>query len=141
MYAVIFKSISEKSIGMQRTGINQNFRATQIIDYCLRLTGDKTFTFTYLFGSSIMKFAGIKSVWFTIRMKRHLKFITGTRKGYCCWCLCFVQVIISITIGNSPSEFYYTPLFIIQSLKFPINNIGQAITVSLENSSKNTGKK
>lgn len=67
---------------MQRTGINQNFRATQIIDYCLRLTGDKTFTFTYLFGSSVMKFVPIKPVWFTIRMKRHLTFKTGTRKDY-----------------------------------------------------------
>jgi len=75
--------MSEKSFGMQRTGINQNFRASQIIDYCLRLTGDKISTFTYLFGSSIMKFAHIKSVWFTIRMKRHLTFKTGTRKDYC----------------------------------------------------------
>lgn len=68
---------------MQRTGINQNFRATQIIDCCLRLTGDKTFTFTYLFGSSIMEFAHIKSVWFTVRKKRQLTFKTGTRKDYC----------------------------------------------------------
>lgn len=67
---------------MQRTGVNQNFRATQIIDYSLRLTGDKTFTFTYFFVSSIIKFAHIKSVWFTIMMKRHLIFKTGTRKDH-----------------------------------------------------------
>lgn len=67
---------------MQRTVVNQNFRATQIIDYSLRLTGDKTFTFTYIFVSSVIKFAPIKSVWFTIMMKRLLTFKTGTRKDY-----------------------------------------------------------
>lgn len=65
---------------MQRTGVNQNFRVTQITDYSLRLTKDKTFTFTYIFVSSIMKFAHIKSGWFTVMMKRHLTFKTGTRK-------------------------------------------------------------
>lgn len=67
---------------MQRTGVNQNFRTTQIIDYSLRLTGDKTFTFTYIFVSSIIKFAHIKSVLFTIMMKRHLTFKIGIRKYY-----------------------------------------------------------
>lgn len=67
---------------MQRTGVNQNFRTTQIIDYSLRLTGDKTFTFTYIFVSSIIKFAHIKSVLFTIMMKRYLTFKIGIRKYY-----------------------------------------------------------